>query len=517
MTKNFDRRRFLKSSLTAMGTFFVAVSPLKSFAANNNQDNQHTALFDADLLYAQAKDFFYRKKYEQATALYQQLIQYYPARYLYYDGYARVLGAEQKTLEAAELYREGWLKYPENPYFNQRLALRLYDLCMGNRKSELEFCRKYGEGLLFEATAQLLLEANKIKPSEKGFYLSLLDVLQGVDTKNRLLERRGIAPIVFSEDLQQEINTLTLQRKALWEATRVSRKPEPVENVDEQVAKLTNRPRRNFHDIKEKKAFEDSMQKVKKGYKKQGMTDGVKLNNANHVERYTLAVLEEDPHDTDTIGKARWYYKKHKAYNRIITLNRFLYMKEDSPTNTLSLASSLAQYSKSTPDMNEVKQLLLPLANSIPYASPVYLASYCISNAQAHAKTKQLATAKEFLLQGLEQLGEFNVGTSYVLLEQYAAIIHENDKKSAGADILKTLSRKESLSVEKNKRTTANDPIWKYVDNYLQLVENRELNLSEQLKPLHALLKMQNGKSGDYNQIMAEINKIKEQMQNQTS
>jgi hypothetical protein len=388
---------------------------------------------------------------------------------------------------------------------------------MGNRKAELEFCRKYGEDLLFETSAQFLLDANKIKPDEEGFYLSLLDVLRGVEKKNQWLERREIAPIVFSEDLQQEIIALTVRYKDKWEETRASRKPEPVENVDEQVAKINNRPRRNFHDKKEKQSFEDSMRKVKKGFKKQGMTAGVKLNNANHVERYTLAVLEEDLHDTDTIGMARWYYRKHKAYNRIITLNRFLYMKDDSPVNTLALASSLARYSNSTPDMNEAIRLLATVADSIQYASTIYAVSYYISNAQAHAKIRQIETAKNFLLQGLEQIGEFNVGTNYVLIEQYASIIHEHDKKSAGADILKTLSRKETLSVEKNKRTTANDPIWNYADNYLKLIENRELNLSEQLKPLHALLKMQDGRSGDYNRIMTEINRIKGQMQNQTS
>ena len=508
MKRNLDRRQFLKSSLSAAGAFFVASTPLKVFA-NEAPNTLSETPIDAKLLYTQAKDFFYKKQYTQASQLYRELIRCFPDQYVYYDGYARVLGAEQKLLETAELYREGWLQNGENPYFMQRLALRMYDICMGNRKAEREFCQKYGETVLFETAAELLLQAKKIKPKNEEFSLNLLDILKAVDTKNELLEKERNEQIDFSTELRNEMKTKTLSHESKWASNRASRKPQAAENVDRQIEKIGKQNRRNFHYQKERDSFDKSIGKARKNYRKQAFETGLRQDNANRVERYVMAILEEDRRDTDTIGKARKYYRKTGRYDKIITLNRYLYLKENSPANTLALASSLVRYGKIQREYNEAKELLSELSFYIGHANSIYAASYYISSAQACAKTNEPEAAKNHLLKGLERFENTHTGISYTLLEQYANIVHAGNKKSEGKDLLKTLSKKPSLAVDSKKRTNAKNEIWKYADNYVAKTSGMEQNPAEELKPLKALLKMHNEKSKDYKQIVTEINLLK--------
>ncbi len=504
MKKNPNRRQFLKSSFTAVGAFFISNSPLKSFA-NSKPAEAPDPLPDARLLYTQAKDLFYRKEYAQSSEIYQQLIQSYPDRYIYYDGYGKVLGAQQQLLQRAELYREGWLKNPDHPYFAQRLALSIYDVCMGHRKAEIDFCRIYGEELLFETSARLMMQAIRLKADNKGFYFSLLDIVQGLDKKNLMLERRDMAEVTFSEDLRLEIKTLTADYKSKWEEERASRKAGAVEDVDSRIIQINSRSRRNFYIRKEKTECDKAIRKSTIAYRRQAMLTAIERDLPARVERYSLAILEENPRDTDTIGKARKYYRKKGHYDKIITLNRYLCFKNDSTVNKLALAGSLSRYGNTSTEWNEAKQLLNTLADDIDSTQPVYLAGYCIASARAYAKTKDSRTAVSFLLQGLEEMHEYNAGTCYVLMEQYARIVYEDSKKSAGKDVLKTLSRNDALAVDIKKRTAREDPVWKYVDSYLSKVQKKEQNTSEQLKPLYALKSMLKAGSKDYNTVVGEI------------
>ncbi|MDO9153005.1 MAG: hypothetical protein Q7U47_04740 [Paludibacter sp.] len=487
MGKNYNRREFLHSSLLGLGSLFVINSPIKLFANHSyNTTGNQTDLnrtIDANLLNKQAKEFFYKKKYAEATSIYQQLIALFPDRISYYDGYARVLGAQQKTLDTAELYRQGLLTNPDAPLFMHRLSMRMIDLSMGNKKAELAFVNKYGENNILEASALLLLKAIALKQSNKGLYLNLRDILNIIDKRNKALTEKGEQLLVFSDKLRAEILSTTSVYESKWVLTRQTQKKSIPENaIDAEVVNLINKKRRELNSTKEKEEREKAIKKEKKLRWKLGLEKNIINANPARVEKFGILILEENIMDTDTIGKLRKYYQKNKLKNRLLSLNRYLYIKNNSLSNSLALATTLCNYGDNKSDLTEANHLLsslTPYVNTLPSVS---IGAYYQTSAQLLKQLNQPANARTMLLEGLSKFDGIG-GVSYSLFEKYAQSF-SGKKMSIGIDILKALCGKEVKPID--------DPVWNYIKAYLQTQKDKTPSVAEQLKPLYALAKLQN-------------------------
>ncbi|MFV0391259.1 MAG: tetratricopeptide repeat protein [Paludibacteraceae bacterium] len=498
MKKNFSRRDFLKSSFQGLGTLTLLASPLNLFASKIPSQASDTSASNTDLLYKQAKVYFYKKEYASAADIYKQLISNFPGRIIYYDGYAKVLGAQQNLPGIAELYRSGLEKKPNNPHFKHRLSLSLRNLCTGNHKAELVFISKYGQDNLMALSATLLMEAVAKKPI-KGYMMDLRDFPVILEKTNKRLSSYEKPIIVVDNSLIETINRVTSSIDIDWATTRKSRHPLFIDE-DEEVDKITKKVRRNLYTEDEKKSRKEEIQKAKKARWKSKLIKSIDLNKINQIDKYGMLILAEDVSDRDTIGRLRKYYRKQNAYDRIISLNRTLYTHDKSNINTLALAFSLVKYSESFSVLDEAKQLLnrvTPYAHTLPTANT---ATYYITLSNYFLKISKPVEARNTLLDGL-RLFDGRGGLSYAMMEKYAMSYLDNAPRK-GIAVMKALCDKNHKELDEH--------ITPFVANYLNSILEKPLSVPEQLKSLTALAKLQKqADAGGYSHTSAKIETLK--------
>ncbi|MFV0467615.1 MAG: tetratricopeptide repeat protein [Dysgonomonas sp.] len=506
MKKNFSRRDFLKSSLQGLGTLTLLASPLSTFASKTPSRASDNSAGNADLLYKQAKVYFYKKEYTPAADIYKQLISNFPGKIVYYDGYAKVLGAQQNLPGIAELYRSGLQKKPNNPHFKHRLSLSLRNLCTGNRKAELLFVSKYGPDNLMALSATLLLEAVAKKPI-KGYMMDLRDFPLILEATNKRLSFYDKPTIVVDNSLIETINRVTSSVDANWTATRKSRRPLLVDE-DVEVEKITQKVRRNLYTEEEKKSRSVEIRKAKKARWKSKLIKSIDLNKINQVDRYGMLILAEDVSDRDTVGQLRKYYREQKAYDRIISLNRTLYTRDESNINALALAFSLVKYSESFSALDEAKQLLdlvSPYAHTLPTANT---ATYYLTLSNYFLKNSKPVKARNTLLDGL-RLFDGRGGLSYAMMEKYAMSYLDNAPRK-GIAVMKALCDKNHKELD--------EYITPFVANYLNAILEKPLSIPEQIKSLTALAKLQKqADAGGYSNTRAKIETLKAKLKNELS
>lgn len=500
MDKTLNRRAFLRTSFLGVGTFIVTLSPLKMFAnqPTNANKNKFTP-FDSAQLYKEAREHFYKKEYGLAESKFLQLIEDLPQNIQYYDGYARVLGAQQRMLETAELYRLALNKHNKNPYLMHRLAVSLKKISRANNKAELIFIEKYGVNNLLSYSAELLLAAIAIKPV-KGFMLELRDIPTALIPKNELRTNKGLAPIALPLYLSEKIEPVTDIVKQRWNETRTSRKPHLIADADAGIKKLKDKKRRELYNTTEREMRENAIKKARKVYLEQALAKSILDNKPTAVDKFGLLILTENITDTETVGKMRRFYRKNKHPERLITLNRFLYSRNNSIHNALSLASCLIKHSKQKKVTVETKQLLDLVAPLIDTLPPVCLGDYYISLAQIDIVNGKQAEARKNLLTGIAKL-DGKGGVAYTLLEKYAATFTGVNRLVA-SEILKALCQK---GYKKN-----NDAVWEFVRKHIEYQKEKPLNNQEKLKYLIALSKIQKAiSSPEYNTTLQEIQELK--------
>ena len=504
MAKNYSRRDFIKSTLLGSGALFIAISPLKSFAKSqdNTKQNVNKSGIDAIALNAQAKQLFFQKKYAEATAIYQQLITLYPAKINYYDGYARVLGAQQKTLEVAELYREGLKNNPKKAVFMHRLSLRIQDLCTGNRKAEMAFVSKYGDALLFETATQLMLDAISLNKKNKGLYLNLRDIIKTAEAKNNWLVKRSLPVINFSETTKSHIKSISSSFEQTWSKDRIKHKPLMPTDIDAGVSKLKNKNRRDLFTLKEKTQRDALTKKTRKGHWKLALENHIAAKNINKVEKYGLLVLGEQIDDTDTIGKLRKFYKNRKAHDRLVSLNRYLYINHETIPNTLALANSLVFHADSSSATSESITLLDKIKDYVDTLHPAAIAGYYLTRSGALIKNGQRADARSCLMDGIRKF-DGRGGAAYSMLEAYA-LSFAGDNLTKGETILKALCGQSVTPID--------DDVWMYVDLHLnnRKQNGKQLSVMEQIKQYNALCKVQKKTgSAEYGVTSAKVAALK--------
>lgn len=497
MSTNFNRRKFLKTSLYSLGSLALLSFPSKIKAASPQQVSPSNSGADAHLLYKQAKEFFYKKEYTASAQLYEQLLAAYPERLVYYDGYARVLGAQQKSLAATELFRQGMLSNPSNPHFKHRFALRLRNLCTGNHKAELEFINKYGQDNLMNLSAALMLEVAAVKPV-KGYLMDLRDYPAIVGRINENLRKKQKTEINLESSTAEQIAGVSAAVEQMWDETRKSRRP-LVKNVDEEVTKINGKGRRNLYFEVEKKSRGNGVKKAKKERWKKALLENMKTGNTSQVDKYAANILTDSINDTDTVGRTRKYFKKNENFDRLILLNKNLYAANPTYGNALASASVLIRYGNPGADLKEAKRLLAvvkPYAVTLP---AVNAASYFLASAKASMKENQPGPARKTLLEGME-LFDGRGGLSYSMMELYA-LTYLNTNPEKGAAIMNALAGKGLKDI--------NPPIKNYLSVQLD-TGGKEQSTEEKIKILIALSKLQK-KSGNngYHQTISEINALK--------
>jgi len=499
MKKSFNRREFLKSSIQGLGTLALFSSPIKLLAGqSSSSSNSASPAIDPNILYKQAKEYFRKKEYVSSIEIYKQLILNYPARIAYYDGYARVLGAQQNSLGIAELYRTGLQKNAASPHFKHRLSLSLRNLCTGNHKAELAFINKYGQENLMTFSAVLLMEAIALKPI-KGYMMDLRDFPVILENKNKALNSSYKPLIHIETSLIDNIKSVTSSVDDKWLSTRKSRKPVIV-NADAEVDDIKNKDRHDLYLEIDKNSRKKETKKAIKERWKDGLMRNIKSNNIYLVEKYGSLILTDSINDTDTIGKLRKYYLKQKAYDRIVNLNRNLYINNNNFINSLALANSLVKYANTPLALSEARQLLInvkPYVNTLPAVNTV---SYYQILAQINIKEIKPVEARDVLMQGLK-LYDGRGGLSYSLMENYA-MTYLNSETEKGIAIMKALCNKEQKNIDES--------VLRYIKNYLASNIEKKLSNPEQLKSLMALAKLQK-KAGDagYAATLSEINTLK--------
>ena len=498
MEKTINRRGFLKSSFLGVGALAAASLPFRSFAQNSTENSTLTP-DEALALCRQARELFYQKQYAAAAAIYEQLIAAFPAKIEYYDAYAKVFGAQQKSLETAELYLNGANANPENPYFKHRLSLSLRRLATGNRKDAAHYQNRYGVVDLWEHSVALLAAAIAIVPAT-DFMLDLRDLPAAIETQNKVNAKRGYPLIAFSEDNINNINALTSPISDKWATMRASRK-ETITDVDASVEKLKNKERRNLPDSKAQKEREKAAEKQLKKRYAMGLNAAIAANIPGQVDKYGLKMVSEISNDTNTIGKLRRYYRKQNFGNRLITLNRLLYTQNENIINALALASALVKYENGNGVLQECRQLVSRADDYVSALLPIHAACYYMVRSQINMRENNNADARSVLLEGIRRF-DGRGGAAYTLMAHYA-MTYRKKEAAQGVKILKALCGKgfdDGIDSE----------IQPYIQNYRTFSEQHILNPGEQIKQLYALAKLQKEQGGgDYKITEAEIATLK--------
>ena len=537
MAKQFNRRDFLKRSVLSVGSFVLANSlQAINIFSNNTPNPLPTPDPNLMALYKQAKEYFYQKRYSDAILLFNQLITNNPDVLYVYDGLARVYGAQQKLQTVSELYLQGVNANPNNAFFLHRYGLSLRSLCLGNSIQAQNFASQHNIQNLYDTAAQQVLMAVSLDPKE-CFLLDLKDFVRLLEKYNNN-SRNSSSPFTLSEEVISQIDNITNPISAKHTNTRASRKPNiPPENTLR--TSLTNRfmdrrkpkPKRNLHSNHDREERERSERRSKKRvsytYFRNSLSNNSSSNNSlsnnslsnnslsnnsssgnvlrskinvDMIEKWGMQILADDIKDTNSIGAMRHYFRKNKHFDRIISINRYFYNNSESIYAALALATSLVKYGNNASSLNEAKQLLDHVSPHVANFTSITKGSYYITTAKIQIKENNQSVAQAALLEGLD-LFDGRGGVAYSLMETYATTFNQSDATKA-IDIQKALCNKPVTKV--------NDPVWNYIENYRNFLNEIQINKTEEIKALIALSKLQRKfNDSGYNATINEINTLK--------
>ena len=462
---------------------------------------------NADLLaqYRVAKDFFYRKQYHEATSLFTQLIENNPGTLFLYDGLARVYGARQNILQSIELYKNGIQQNTGNPYFLHRYGMALRNLCLGNPASARQFAEKNKILNLYQYAVEQVLASIAISP-KTIFILDVKDFPRLLEKFNANSRNSEIS-LPLPDDILLQISSFDSSVSEKWINTRRSRKPTIHAELEEDSSQTGIKPakkrHRNLYNDKEIKEREKSEKKHKKRVSYFNLRQVYKQKNTGKIEHFGMQILANDFGDTNIVGLMRNYFKRKKHYDRNVSLNRYFYAANQNIFSGLALAGSLVKYSKNTPSINEAKQILDFSEPYLQTLTPVARASWFLTSAKILQNNKKQQEVQDTLLNGLKQSGKCN-GVLYTLMEHYIMTFDKKDAKKA-IEIQKALCNK--------KVQQQNDPVWMYVEQYQKFINENPVSVSEQIKALYALAKLQkNFKDNGYYATIMEIETLKKSL-----
>lgn len=349
--KDYNRREFLKSGLLATTAFFFSFSPIERLLASNTSGSAADSTAgqtDIRLLQQQAKDYFYRKEYAKAEQIYRQLILLQPAYVAAYDGLAKTLYAQNKSLAAAEAYRQGWLEHRDNHQFCDRLARAMKRLLAGNRKQEKEFCFRIGQTELLEAAALLYIDAIELTKAKPRAYLAmgLMDVQHTLEKCNKSRKFTGASALSFTNPVQNKLTLATKLHRDQWETTRRKRKKREYNVKSEALAlvhesKNQKKNRRKLIFDHEKQSREKEQTKGKKQLYYPLFAEALKNKSTADVEKYHRKIVSIDSADKNVNGQLVHHYRAQKEYSKLVQFQKDQYTKNPDFWTTVSYAQAI--------------------------------------------------------------------------------------------------------------------------------------------------------------------------------
>ena len=463
--KGYNRREFLKSGLLASTAFFFTFSPIEKLIASNTKN---TATDTADdqtnirQLQQNAKDLFYRKEYVKAEQLYRQIVFLQPDYIAAYDGLAKTLYAQNKSLAAAEAYRQGWLEKKESPLFSDRLARAMKRLVAGNSKQEKEFCFRIGQTELLEVAAQLYIDAiENTNANPKGYLaLGLLDVQRTLNKCNKSRSFIGTTVLSFSSPVQNQITLSTQTQLDGWSTSRKRRKKKEYNVKTEPEAQLreTNNQKKyrrtlQFDSEKASRVKEQNLGNKRLYYPL--FAQAIKNKSTADVEKFQQKILSFDNKDVNVNGRVIHHYRKQKEYGKLVQFQKEQYTNNPNFWTTASYAQALRLQAKkeSRPDLcSTAMGLYKDMASKSNLRSREYLCVYggqldCLLQQQQYAAARSTA---------LNALAPFPLSVLSFVLVYIKSWVNEG-KLDMAEDAYKTLTTgAESALIN-------NDPIYKHL------------------------------------------------------
>jgi hypothetical protein len=349
----FNRREFIKSGLLASSAVFFSISPIEKIFATKTSATLSTDQQDVKLLQQKAKEYFYKRDYSSAESLYRQLIFLKPEYIVAYDGLAKTLNAQNKSLQAAEAYRQGWLEQRDNPLFCDRLARAMKRLVAGNSKQEKEFCYRIGQSELLQLSAQLYIDAIQNAKNNTRAYLALglLDVQQTMAKCNKSRKFNSSSLFTFPTSLQNQIKLSTNINQNKWESSRKKRKKKEynVKSELEATIKETKRQKKNrrnliFDDEKQSRLREQTNGNKQLYYPL--FAEALKNKSTVDIEKFHSKILSIDSSDKNANGQLVHYYRKQKEYSKLVLFQKKQYKKTPDFWTTVSYAQALRLQAK---------------------------------------------------------------------------------------------------------------------------------------------------------------------------
>jgi tetratricopeptide (TPR) repeat protein len=351
--KNVSRREFLRKSLLASGSFLASFNSFGRFlSASHSSVSSPNPAVDSGKPYMDlqniGKEYLYLKDYTNAEKTYRKLISEYPNYIPGYDGLAKTFYSQNQSLDAVEVYRQAWLKRPQEPLLSDRFARAIVRLCLGNRKHELEYCKIIGEKNLLNYSAGIYIDAVKKanKKSQVFLYEGFLDVKKAVEKYNKSQERINQATVSLSDSARKKLDNITSNYLEKWKHTRRIRgkndyRAKSLTEANTRCDKSLKRGKRNLYFVKEKESREKEEKRYLKGLYYPSFLQALDKKSIVETEEVYRKVSKMDPEDHYSAGQMIHLYRKKKSYEKLVDFQRERYEKNPHFWNGSSYAQAL--------------------------------------------------------------------------------------------------------------------------------------------------------------------------------
>lgn len=472
--KNVNRREFIKKGLFASATLLLSLTPFqKVFSKTSNSgllnDGDSNISEDYLRLQKKAKEYFYQKDFSNAENTYRQLVTQFPTYISGYDGLAKTFYAQNKPLDAAEVYRQAYILYPEDILVCDRYARAIVRLSLGNRKLEKIFSEKINEKKLINYAANLYIDRIKeTKNKDKQFlYYGLLDVKRSLEKYNTSQRRIGKPEISFNNSIDNKIENLTTKYSQKWEYTRKKKKKNDYQaksflEAKTRYAKSIKRAKRQLN-------FDDEIQhrdKEEKKYLKSlyypVFLAALKSKTTQEVEDTYKAISKIDSNDYHSTGRVINYYRRQKMYDNLVEFQKKKHTENPTFWNAISYAQSLRLQSKKE-NKKQLCQKALTLYQGIELNEKdikSYLNYHC-GIIDCYQQLQMYSDVRNSVLKALEK---FPLGYTPIVLSYIRSWTNEGNTDFA-------LKAYQMILKGLDDNTLSNDPIYKYLTQLKLKVE----------------------------------------------
>ncbi|GHT76711.1 hypothetical protein FACS189413_12770 [Bacteroidia bacterium] len=472
--KQFNRRNFLKQMLLGSGALFLP--PLVSKATSAATPSA----IDKTQYLREAKEAFYRRQYAKAEMLYRQIIAQYPNEIAAYDGLAKVCNAQQKSQEITLLYRSALETQPQNPLLYDRLARSLVALQLGNYRQMQAYCQSTGETFPIQTAAALYIQALALAPDKKYLSEGLLDTVRALETKNRQLQRLKLPEIRFSDDINNQITTLTAASCENWEQSRKREKHRGrvTAHLEDSLEKIHTKKRRTLYSKADRDMRESSIKNQQKIFLYPYLSSALKEKNTAAAEIYYNRIKSLNPQQPEVyarflLGK---HYKKQGKFKQLAAFwesekTDLPYWQSLRKARALVLDGEQTGNSKSFEQARQIYQSIREEIEAEEHDTMALAALYS-GMSRCFRQQKRWAESRSQLQAGLNRIAPAS-GIAASLLIDYAESF---DNEKTGNKSERLLQR---LSGEKKSQKFNDDA---FIENYLQ---KREKDLENRKQSTH--------------------------------